>query len=583
MVNTENHLIEKLNQTIDENLTNSSFSIDFLARKLGLSRSQLHRLTTENARLSSSLFIRQRRLLKAKELLQNTELRVSEVAYNVGIDIPQNFSKYFTEAFSISPSDFRKESLLRNGAREELDCQNSIAVLPFVNMSDGEQEYFSDGITEEIINVLAQVKQIKVAGRTSCFRFKGKNPDLRELGSLLNVNYILEGSVRKSKDKLRITAQLITVEDGFHMWSGTFDREIIDVFDIQDEISLAILYEIKIKLLGDQKESLFRRSTKNTAAYQLYLQGRYYHYKFTNNDTFYRAIEFYKAAIQIEPNYVNAYAGIAHCYAHLWFFSELPPKESIYMAKDAIKRALEIEPSNADSHNADGEIKLWFDRDFEAARIAFEKAYTLNPNIPEIHMHYAMFFGLTGEFDMCDEHMAKAIRLDPYCELYYSNWSLMKWMQGDLNAALELTEKAILKKDDFWGGFFLKALILLEFRKYKEALPFALKARSIYPSGNTLGLLALINVFLGDTQEVKKLVEAVEERVSNGLSCNYDLGQLYVATGEFVKGHQCFERAWELHEGRMLMMHQAFRNAKFFKESPEFKKFFDAIDNLQIT
>jgi adenylate cyclase len=583
MVNIENNLLEKLNKIIDENLTNSSFSIDLLTQSIGISRSQLHRLVKENTSTSTSLYIRHRRLLKAKSLLKETDLRVSEVAYQVGIDIPQNFSKYFTKAFSISPSDYRNESMPQPRASTENGLENSIAVLPFVNMSGIEEEYFSDGITEEIINVLAHVGQLKVAGRTSCFRFKGKTPDLRELGNLLNVNYILEGSVRKSKNKLRITAQLIKVSDGFHKWSETYDRELIDVFDIQDEIALAILEQIKIKLLGAQKEILLKRSTNNTTAYQLYLQGKFHHYGFKDNDTFLKAIDFYKSAIELEPNYANAYAGMAHCYTHLWFLSELPPAESIFLAQEAIKKALALDPENADSHNADGEMKLWYDWNFEAARIAFEKAYALNPNLPEIHMHYGMYFGLTKQYELCEHHFNKAISLDPFCSLYYSNLGLMKWMEGDLEEALNLAEKTIFKVSENWTGYFLKALVLLEQKKYKEALPLALNASSMYPSGNTLGLLALIYTFLGELDQSQKLMTQIEERVEAGFTCNYDLGQLYVANGEFMKGYQCFEKAQEIHEGRMLMIHQAFRRARYFKESPEFVKFFDFINDLQIS
>ncbi len=180
----------------------------------------------------------------------------------------------------------------------------SIAVLPFSNMSsDPEQEFFSDGISEEIINMLAQVPGLKVAGRTSAFSFKGKNQDLRLIGEQLNVNHILEGSVRKSGNKIRITAQLIKVADGYHLWSEKYDRELEDIFDIQDEISIAILNAIKIKLFGAAKEAVLKKYTDNPEAYQLYLQGRFYINKLASADGLNKAIEYFKAAIKIEPDY----------------------------------------------------------------------------------------------------------------------------------------------------------------------------------------------------------------------------------------------------------------------------------------
>ena len=214
----------------------------------------------------------------------------------------------------------------------------SIAVLPFANMSsDPEQEFFSEGISEEIINMLAQVPGLKVAGRTSSFSFKGKNQDLRLIGEQLNVNHILEGSVRKSGNKLRITAQLIKVTDGYHLWSEKYDRELEDIFDLQDEISLAILDAIKIKLFGAAKEAVLKKYTDNPVAYQLYLQGRFYYNMWSGADSFNKAIDYFRAAIKIEPDYALAYSGIATSYFYLWFLNFLPPEKCLPQMKQAAR------------------------------------------------------------------------------------------------------------------------------------------------------------------------------------------------------------------------------------------------------
>ncbi|MFZ1560222.1 MAG: adenylate/guanylate cyclase domain-containing protein, partial [Saprospiraceae bacterium] len=192
--------------------------------------------------------------------------------------------------------------------------EKSIAVLPFVNMSsDTEQEYFSDGISEEIINMLAQVSELKVIGRTSSFAFKGKNMDLKIIGEQLKVTHLLEGSVRKSGNKLRVTAQLISVSDGFHLYSEKFDRELEDIFDIQDEVSLAILNAVKIKLIGQEEKAVLKRYTDNIEAYQLYLKARYYYNKYTP-DAFLQAIDYLNSAIEIEPDYAIAYSSLSYCY-----------------------------------------------------------------------------------------------------------------------------------------------------------------------------------------------------------------------------------------------------------------------------
>src|SRR5690349_7765615 len=185
--------------------------------------------------------------------------------------------------------------------------EKSIAVLPFVNMSnDPEQEYFCDGLSEELLNVLAKVDSLKVASRTSSFLFRGKGTDITEIGNKLKVATVLEGSVRKAGNRLRITAQLINTADGYHLWSERYDRNMKDIFDIQDEISLAILNALKVKLLGDEKAEVLKRYTDNAEAYQFYLQGRYHYNKWAGPQGYKQAIEYYNQATAIEPNYALA-------------------------------------------------------------------------------------------------------------------------------------------------------------------------------------------------------------------------------------------------------------------------------------
>ena len=242
---------------------------------------------------------------------------ISESVYNNVVnkkDIKTRFVK--EELLKNVKKPVRMYQILRNDepdAPSELQKLpaplNSIAVLPFTNMSsDPEQEYFSDGMSEEIINMLAQVPGLKVAGPTSSFTFKGKNQDLRKIGEELSVNYILEGSVRRSGSKLRIIAQLIEAAEGYHLWSEKFDRQLKDIFDIQDEISLAILNSIKIKLLGADKDIVLKHYTHSTEAYQLYLQGRFHYHKWTS-EGFLKAINYFKAAIAIEPELCNCFHG----------------------------------------------------------------------------------------------------------------------------------------------------------------------------------------------------------------------------------------------------------------------------------
>src|SRR5664280_193237 len=300
-----------------------------------------------------------------------------------------------------------------NTSKNNSELLESIAVLPFANMSsDPEQEFFSDGISEEIINMLAQVPGLKVAGRTSSFSFKGKNQDLRLIGEQLNVNHILEGSVRKSGNKLRITAQLIKVSDGYHLWSEKYDRQLEDIFDIQDEIALAILNAIKIKLLAAEKEVVLKRYTDNTEAYELYLRGRFFITQFSAEPIL-KALKYFEAAIKIETEYALAYTGIAYCYLILWFFNHLSPEESLPGMLMAARKSLELDDEISETHTAIARMKLYYEWDLKGAVIEFQKAIKLNPNTAESREHYAFCLATLGHKREAIEQATIAHSVDP--------------------------------------------------------------------------------------------------------------------------------------------------------------------------
>ena len=217
LIKSENKVLQKLNILVAHNLENASISVDYLCDEIGISRSQLHRILKQETQLSLSHYVRRKRMEKARELLSHTQLRVSEVADAVGISSHPNFTKHFKNTFDVSPTDFREQQTQETPTAIE-NSENTIAVLPFINFSnDKAQEYFSDGITVDIINVLARVPTLKVVGRTSSFAFKNKTEDLKTIGKSLGVNHILEGSVRRAGNKLRITAQLVKVSNGYNM------------------------------------------------------------------------------------------------------------------------------------------------------------------------------------------------------------------------------------------------------------------------------------------------------------------------------------------------------------------------------
>jgi serine/threonine protein kinase len=256
----------------------------------------------------------------------------------------------------------------------------SIAVIPFVNMSaDPENEYFSDGLAEELINALSKLEGLHVVARTSAFRFRGKDIDIREIGKQLNVNTILEGSVRKAGNRLRITAQLIKVADGYHLWSERFDRELQDVFAIQDEISLAIVDNLKVKLLGGDRERLAKRYKDNFEVYDLYLKGRYYLNTITE-EGIKKSLDYFQQAIQKDPSCALAYAGTAGAYGVLAVLGLAASGEVIPRAKSELLKALELDDYLAEAHAWLGEINLGYYWDWSAAEKELKRAIELKPN-----------------------------------------------------------------------------------------------------------------------------------------------------------------------------------------------------------
>lgn len=431
---------------------------------------------------------------------------------------------------------------------------NSIAVLPFANMSsDPEQEFFSDGISEEIINMLAQVPGLKVAGRTSSFSFKGKNQDLRIIGEQLGVNHILEGSVRKAGNKLRITAQLIKVEDGFHLYSEKFDRELEDVFDIQDEISLAILNAIKIKLLGEEKDAVLKRYTSNIEAYQLYLQGRFHVNQYTGAEAFKNGIKFYEAAIKVEPNYALAYAGMAWCWLELWFFRFLSPEQCLPPWKYAIQHALELDDALAESHLALADMKLWYDWDFENAAIESQKAIELNPNRAEAYINYAFCLVFIGKYTKACEQALIAYNLDPLSLMnhWFVGWTY--FYSGALEKMMEIGKKAIALEPNFFGGHMMVSANFQVNKQYEAAAEEMELALKLNHSFMTLGQAGILANAMKDESRSNAILSDMETLGKTQPLSNCDLGLVHTFRGDYDSAIACFEKAIELREGFMVL------------------------------
>jgi TolB-like protein/Tfp pilus assembly protein PilF len=352
----------------------------------------------------------------------------------------------------------------------------SIAVLPFVNMSaDPESEYFADGITEEIINVLAHIEHLRVAARSSTFSFKGKHIDRNIIGQRLNVRIVLTGSVRRAGSNLRITVQLVNVADGYHIWSERYDREMIEIFEIQDEIARSVADRLKLTLAADRHHA--KPSTTNIEAYQLYLKGRALLYK--RGAGILRSLECCQRAVALDPEYALAWAGLADSYTTLGYYGAALPEESMPKSMEAARRAVAFGPSLAEAHNALAMASLMGKWDKATAEREFLCALHLNPAYVQARDWYALFylqqaagrledgvaqaklavecdplsayantiFGLTcvyaGKLEEAARVLQRAVELDP--ESYLSRWCLLAGLHvmGKFDEAIAVGELAL--------------------------------------------------------------------------------------------------------------------------------------------
>ena len=293
----------------------------------------------------------------------------------------------------------------------DTDGRRSIAVLPFVNLSgDEENEYFSDGVAEEILNLLTRLPQLRVSSRSSSFAYKGEQINVARVAEDLGVSTLLEGSVRRAGDRVRITAQLIDTATDSHLWSETYDRELKDVFAIQDDISQSIVNSLEVRLTPRDRRALQYVATSDAKAYDFYLRGRRYFYAMTKR-SFDHAVKMYRLAITEDPSYALAYAGIADAHSFLYMYGDSTP-ENAGRAQEASQRAVELDPDSAEAHASRG-TALSIAKRYSEAQKEFEKAIELNPKLFEAHYFYARDCLAQGNFERAAELFAAAARVNP--------------------------------------------------------------------------------------------------------------------------------------------------------------------------
>ena len=447
----------------------------------------------------------------------------------------------------------------------------SIAVLPFLNLSnDPEQEYFSDGIAEEILNALAHLTDLKVVGRSSSFQFKGRGIDLNEVANKLHVRTVLEGSVRRQYNKLRITVQLINVADGYHLWSERYDREMDDIFAIQDEIAVAITEKLKVTFFDKEKVAASKMPTESKEAYDLYLKGRFYWNR--RGLGLKQGLTYFLQAVEKDPDFGLAYAGIADAYALLAFYSLTPSNIAVPKAKEAAERAIAIDPSRIEPHSVLAFLSMIYDYDWVSAKQQFKQAIALNPGYAPTHYWYSNFLSwVESDFELAVEEANRAIELEPLLSHCYNVLSSAHLCHGTFEEARKASTVAIELDASSFLCYSSLGMSLSGEKRYDEAIEVLQTGVNI--SGrHQYSLLELCWLYSlnGNLTEAKKIRDELVSRSATEFISGLSLCVAAYCSGEPDRSVEYLQLAYEQRAG-LLPAVQGYPVFSFIPENDGFR------------
>jgi adenylate cyclase len=428
-------------------------------------------------------------------------------------------------------------------------AEKSIAVLPFINMSaDPENEYFSDGISEEILNALTKVEGLQVTARTSSFSFKGKQEDVRQIGNKLGVATVLEGSVRRAGKKIRITAQLINTADGYHVWSENYDSDLEDIFQVQDEISVKIVNRLKENFGSSKKdEHIIKQPTENLDAYNLYLKGRY-HWNKSNPEDIGKAIKKFEEAIAIDPSFASPHCALSFCYSFMGSSGLMKPEEAFAKAKDYTLKAIEIDPNHAESHLSLATIKFYHNWDFEGAEISLNKAVSLNLNSSLLNQVHGWLLIAKGDFTKAIEKMEQALVLDPLSMPLMSNLGDAYCFASRFDEALAQYDRIMELDPSYRRGYEGRGMVYLALGEHEKAISDFEQYHNLV--GHPLkGLSSLGHAYAAAGQKEKALecVEKTKQReiAEPGVILHMDFAFMYSGMKDFDKAFYHLNKTYE--------------------------------------
>jgi TolB-like protein/class 3 adenylate cyclase/Tfp pilus assembly protein PilF len=420
----------------------------------------------------------------------------------------------------------------------------SVAVLPFANLGpDKTDDYLSDGISEEIIAALTRLKGLKVPARTSCFAYRNKSEDIRQIGRKLNVSHILEGSISRSGEQLRVTAQLINVFDGFHVWSDTYDRQVADLLGIRAEIAAHVAEALRGRLMRDELRQLEKGGEANPEAHRLYLQGRSLWNRRTG-ESLRKAIELLDQALLKDPTYALAYAGLADCYVVLPEYAGLPMREACAKARAAAARALELDPELAQPHATLAVIKMSFEWDWSAAEADFRKAIALDPKYSTAHHWYAIFLRDQGRLEEALREIRVARELDPLSPMINNFTGTILSDLGKHEEAMQVIWQQIAFDPSFAAAHESLGHALMLAGRYEDALTeFETAARLAGNETFTLGQVGIASAYAGKTARAEAVLKRLQELQQQGQDKRTYIASLQHLLGRDDEALESLERA----------------------------------------
>jgi TolB-like protein/DNA-binding winged helix-turn-helix (wHTH) protein/tetratricopeptide (TPR) repeat protein len=424
-------------------------------------------------------------------------------------------------------------------AKAQID---SVAVLPLANLSeDAEQEYFADGMTDELITELAQLGKLRVISRTSVLRYKKTRLSLPEIARELNVDAVVEGSVLRSGDRVRISAQLLDARADRHIWAHSYEGELRDVLSVQREVAHEIAQQIRFSVSGEQKHEAPVRPLV-PEAHDAYLQGRYHANKQTQKEMA-MALQYYRAALAKDPDYAPAYAAMAECYDYLALYY-WKPRDALPQAKAAALKAVELDDSLADGHAVLGIVYLEFDFDWPAAEREIRRALELNPS-SDAHLFYAEYLASLGRRDEAVVEIERARSVDPFSLRVMSEGVFWEFIAHKYDLAIEAGRAALASEPNDAPLYSYLGLVYATQKRYTEATELAQTARRMDESPFIAAMVAYTYAAAGRRADAERMLKGISEEIKEQYSCSYEVGAAYTALGEVSQAFHWLDKAYE--------------------------------------